>query len=74
VSIEAVGNDEVRPDHHTNSRPAILTPTIERRLERHERIRVLVQIGPGFVGYAPSGYGDTGEADTASDILSIARV
>jgi hypothetical protein len=28
-----------------------LTPAIERALEQHDRIRVLIQIGPGFEGY-----------------------
>ncbi|MTH96789.1 STAS/SEC14 domain-containing protein [Roseibium sp. RKSG952] len=29
----------------------VLTPEIERALETHDRIRVLVQFGPGFEGY-----------------------
>ncbi len=30
----------------------VLTPAIERALEQHDRIRLLVQIGPGFEGYS----------------------
>ena len=30
----------------------ILTPAIDKALQDHERIRILVQIGPGFEGYA----------------------
>jgi len=31
---------------------SVLTPAIERALEEHDRIKVLVQVGPGFEGYS----------------------
>ncbi|GGB35964.1 hypothetical protein GCM10011316_05130 [Roseibium aquae] len=30
---------------------SVLTPAIEKALQEHERIKVLVQVGPGFEGY-----------------------